>query len=151
MDYTIGARLAYQHKSYRIATKGRVQRYRAYEQRHRVAGGSRQKQCTTCSRWKAEAEFYKNRSSRDGLVNRCKKCADKTANECRRWRRKNQPQADQPRSGPTQNLFHTITYLSFRFYVILFGKFADASRTRESRLAGSMVYSLATTYIYRKN
>jgi hypothetical protein len=70
----------------RKPTDVRVRKYRTYEQRRRVVGGVRQKQCSNCSRWKAETEFYKSRITKDGLAYKCKRCADKATNECRRRR-----------------------------------------------------------------
>jgi hypothetical protein len=46
-----------------------------YEDRHRVVKGIRQKFCRKCNSWKNESEFYKNKSVRDGLNDRCKKCS----------------------------------------------------------------------------
>ncbi|MHC4527686.1 MAG: hypothetical protein ACYS29_07410, partial [Planctomycetota bacterium] len=76
-------RRAYDRAAYREATKGRSRKYRSFAQRHRVVAGLRQKQCASCNRWKAETEFYRNRSSKDGLANRCKRCADKFTSDCR--------------------------------------------------------------------
>ncbi|HCO95942.1 MAG TPA: hypothetical protein DIU00_18725 [Phycisphaerales bacterium] len=58
-----------------------------YEDRHRVVNGIKQKFCRKCKRWKSESEFYKGRSKRDGLMDRCKKCSYKAANRSRKARR----------------------------------------------------------------
>jgi len=50
-------------------------KYLRYEDRHRTIKGIRQKLCTKCSKWKAESEFHKDRSSKDGINNLCKYCA----------------------------------------------------------------------------
>jgi hypothetical protein len=46
-----------------------------YEERHRVIDGVRQKYCRKCKSWKGENEFYRNRFTRDGLSDRCRKCS----------------------------------------------------------------------------
>ena len=56
------------------------------EDRHKVNEGIKQKFCRKCSKWKAENEFYKNRSNRDGLNDRCKKCSYKPAKKPRKRR-----------------------------------------------------------------
>jgi len=61
----------------RIRKAGR--RNLRYEDRHRVVNGVEQKYCRTCKRWKNESEFYKDRSQKDGVVDRCKKCSYKTS------------------------------------------------------------------------
>ena len=45
-----------------------------YEECHRVVNGVKQKLCAKCSRWKAENEFSKNRSGKDGLAPYCREC-----------------------------------------------------------------------------
>ena len=57
----------------------RTRKYLRYEERHRVVNGVGQKYCRKCKRWKYENEFYKNRSNRDGLDDRCKECSYKPA------------------------------------------------------------------------
>jgi len=52
-----------------------AKRYLRFEDRHRVVKGVKQKLCSKCRRWKAESAFYKNRSAKDGLTGRCKKCS----------------------------------------------------------------------------
>ena len=66
---------------------GRVYRkYLTYEQRHRVGDGVKQKLCCGCKTWKAESEFSRNRSQKDGLCEQCKKCANKAFNKYRKKR-----------------------------------------------------------------
>jgi len=55
-----------------------------YEDRHRVVNGVKQKYCRKCKRWKNETEFYKDRSRKDGLMGRCKKCSYKPAKKSRK-------------------------------------------------------------------
>ena len=50
-----------------------------FEDRHRVSDGIKQKFCRKCRKWKAEIEFYKDSSKRDGLADRCKKCSYKSS------------------------------------------------------------------------
>jgi len=57
-----------------------------YEQRHRIVNGSKQKFCRKCKRWKSETGFYKDRSEKDGLIDRCKKCSYKPAEKSRKKR-----------------------------------------------------------------
>ena len=64
-----------------------VKKYLRYEERHRVVRGVRQKQCCNCSKWKVESMYYKRRRTKDGLCVRCKECANKATNKCRRQRR----------------------------------------------------------------
>jgi len=67
----------------RIRKAGR--RNLRYEERHRVLKGAKQKFCRKCKRWKNETGFGKNRSTRDGLVGRCKKCSCKpTGKSCKK-------------------------------------------------------------------
>ena len=51
-----------------------VRRNLRYEDRHRVVKGVKQKRCSKCGKWKDLGKFYKNRSRKDGLMERCKKC-----------------------------------------------------------------------------
>ena len=62
-------------KSHRL--KKSMRRNLRYEERHRVINGVKQKYCRQCKRWKPENEFYKNRSSKDGLNSSCKECSCK--------------------------------------------------------------------------
>ena len=48
-----------------------------FEDRHRVVKGIKQKLCRKYNRWKNESVFYKSRSAKDGLDDRCKKCSYK--------------------------------------------------------------------------
>lgn len=61
-------------KSHERQRKG-ARRNLRYQDRHRVTNGVNEKLCTMCARWKKESEYYKNRSIRDGLSTRCKKCS----------------------------------------------------------------------------
>jgi hypothetical protein len=54
-----------------------------YEDCHRIVNGRKQKLCRKCKRWKAEREFYKDRSQKDGLIGYCKKCSSRAAKEYR--------------------------------------------------------------------
>jgi hypothetical protein len=56
-----------------------VRRNLRYEDRHRVANGVKEKLCTKCGEWKNESEYYKQRSNRDCLSGRCKRCWHKAA------------------------------------------------------------------------
>ncbi len=59
----------------RIREAGR--RNLRYEDRHRVVNGVKEKLCRNCRKWKSETEFNKDRSGKDGLKGRCKKCSNK--------------------------------------------------------------------------
>jgi hypothetical protein len=50
-------------------------KYMRFEDRHRIANGVKQKYCRKCKRWKNEDQFYKDNGKKDGLNDRCKKCA----------------------------------------------------------------------------
>jgi hypothetical protein len=50
-----------------------------YEDRHRVVDGIREKLCTKCGEWKSENQYYKDRTNKDDLSARCKKCSYKAA------------------------------------------------------------------------
>ena len=67
--------LKYQRERYRKKGKD-LKTYRRYEEFHRVVDGAKQKRCWKCKRWKAESEFYKDRSRKDGLQFMCKTCSD---------------------------------------------------------------------------
>jgi len=56
-----------------------VRRNLRYEDRHRVVNGTKEKLCTKCNKWKKESEYYKQRSNRDGLSGRCKRCFYETS------------------------------------------------------------------------
>ena len=66
----------YARKRYEQSRKG-ARRNLRYEDSHRVVNGVKQKLCSKCRRWKSESEFYKDRSAKDGLMYRCKKCSYK--------------------------------------------------------------------------
>ena len=76
---------AYTRERYKKEGKG-LKTYYRYEERHRVVEGVKQKRCSGCKRWKAENEFYKNRSYKDGLQFRCKACSDKATNKAHKKR-----------------------------------------------------------------
>jgi len=63
----------YARKRYEQIRKGRRRNLR-HEDRHRIVKGVKQKFCRKCERWKNETGFGKNRSTRDALNDRCKKC-----------------------------------------------------------------------------
>jgi hypothetical protein len=46
----------------------------------------KQKRCGKCKKWKAESEFYKKSSHKDGLAVWCKPCSDKATNKARERR-----------------------------------------------------------------
>ena len=74
-------------KSYEPKRKG-ARRNLRYEDRHRIVKGVKQKYCRKCKRWKDEGVFYKNRSAKDGLDDRCKKCSYKPVKKSRKPKRK---------------------------------------------------------------
>lgn len=80
--------------------KKRAGKYTLFERRHRVVDGLKQKRCSGCRKWKAESEFYKNRTHKDGLAYRCKECADKATNAARRQR---MAAGNRPTRRPEQN------------------------------------------------
>lgn len=57
-----------------------------YEQRHRVVEGVNEKLCGKCSQWKAEDQYHRHASSRDGLANQCKQCRAEAARKRRQKR-----------------------------------------------------------------
>ncbi len=65
-----------------------VRQYLRYEQRHRAVNRVKEKLCTKCRRWKKESDFYKDRSTKDGLAARCRKCSYKVAHKSRKKRPK---------------------------------------------------------------
>jgi len=69
-----------------LQEKGRVKRYYRYEERHRVVDGVKEKRCYRCKKWKAESEFYKRYSHKDGLAVWCKGCSDKAVIKSRKRR-----------------------------------------------------------------
>jgi len=77
---------AYTRKRCKKEGKG-LKTYYRYEECHRVVDGVKQKRCRRCKSWKAESEFYKSRSCKDGLQVPCKACANKATNKARKKRR----------------------------------------------------------------
>ena len=68
------------------ATRNRIHRLGLgkslrYDERHRVVKGSKEKLCLKCRKWKAESQFYKDRSSKDGLQWACNECQSKYAHK----------------------------------------------------------------------
>ena len=57
----------------RIQRLGLRKRFR-YDERHRVVKGSKEKLCRKYKKWKVENQFYRNRSSKDGLAGWCGEC-----------------------------------------------------------------------------
>jgi hypothetical protein len=53
---------------------------------HHVNRKVKQKLCSKCKQQKAESDFHKDRSCKDGLARWCKECKAKAARECRRKR-----------------------------------------------------------------
>jgi hypothetical protein len=49
-------------------------KYYRYEERHRIVNGIKEKYCRKCGEWKNESEYYQQRSAKDGLTERCRKC-----------------------------------------------------------------------------
>ncbi len=64
----------------RIVKLGLKKRPR-YEERHRVVKGVREKLCAKCRRWKRETDYYRRKSSEDGLMGRCQECLYTPATE----------------------------------------------------------------------
>ncbi len=60
----------------RIVLLGLRKRF-GYEECHRVVNGAKEKLCGKCRKWKGESQFYKCRSSKDGLQWTCKDCESK--------------------------------------------------------------------------
>jgi hypothetical protein len=69
-------------RKYRSKRKVRV--YLRLEQRHRIINGVREKCCSKCGKWKKESEYFKERSTKDGLSAWCKKCSHKPTKKRRR-------------------------------------------------------------------
>jgi hypothetical protein len=78
------------NRTYEIELKrkrGRHARdYLRFEERHRTVSGVKQKLCTRCKQWKDESVFYKSRSGKDGLSDRCKKCSYNAIGKSRKKR-----------------------------------------------------------------
>ena len=66
----------YARKRYEQKKKGAINKLRN-EDSHRLVDGVWKKLCSKCRRWKKESGFYKDNSTRDGLMGRCKKCSYK--------------------------------------------------------------------------
>jgi hypothetical protein len=64
-----------------------ARRGKSYEDFHRVVDGVKQKLCRKCKEWKAEDEFHKRSSSKDGLARYCKTCKTNAAREYRKRRK----------------------------------------------------------------
>jgi hypothetical protein len=64
-------RIGYKNKSSKT--------YLRFEDRHRVVNGIKEKFCRKCDKWKNESEFYRNKSTKDGLDGRCKECSHEAA------------------------------------------------------------------------
>ena len=60
----------------KIVILGLAKRFR-YEECHRVVNGTKEKLCAKCRKWKGESQFFKSRSSKDGLQWPCKECESK--------------------------------------------------------------------------
>ncbi len=78
---------AYIRERYKKEGKG-LKTYYRYEERQRVVDGVKQKRCRRCKKWKAESDFYKRRSNKDGLTTWCKACSNKATNKSHKKRRK---------------------------------------------------------------
>ena len=63
-----------------------VRRNLRYEDRHRVINGVNQKYCRRCKKWKNEYKFYRDKSKKDGLKDRCQKCSYKPVKKSRKRR-----------------------------------------------------------------
>lgn len=61
-------------QEYRRKHRGDVRKYLSFEERHRIVDGVKQKLCGGCKQWKDESDFYRNRSSKDGLEFKCIEC-----------------------------------------------------------------------------
>ena len=74
---------AYVSKRYRKNKKS-VRDYLRYEERHRVIRGFKEKLCSRCKQWKDHSDFFKDKSKKDGLQYRCKKCSYKPVKKFRK-------------------------------------------------------------------
>jgi len=79
---------ALERKRYRKNRKT-IREYLRYEERHRVVHGVKEKQCCCCKQWKYESQFYRKRSTKDGLAMECKECHRKHHERNRKGSRKN--------------------------------------------------------------
>jgi len=75
------------NKRIKLKRKG-VRKNLRYEDRHRVVNGAKEKLCTKCKNWKKENEYYTQRSSKDSLSARCKKCTYKATKKTHKPKRK---------------------------------------------------------------
>jgi len=62
-------------REYRMKHRGDVRKYLKFEERHRTVSGLREKLCAKCQQWKKDSEYYRQRTSKDGLSGWCKKCS----------------------------------------------------------------------------
>jgi len=62
---------------------GQKTRAHRYEDEHRVVDDVKEKLCRKCVQWKAETEFHKNASRKDGLARWCKVCKTNAAKKSR--------------------------------------------------------------------
>ena len=62
---------------------GEKTRAHKYEDEHRVIDDVKQKLCRKCGQWKAETDFHKNASRKDGLARWCKVCKTNAARKSR--------------------------------------------------------------------
>jgi hypothetical protein len=77
------------HARKRLEQKNKgARRYLQYGDRHRVIKGAKEKLCSKCRKWKKESEYYKYRSSKDGLMGQCRKCSYKPAHKSHKRRPK---------------------------------------------------------------
>ena len=67
-----------------INKPGQKTRAHRYEDEHQVVDDVKQKLCRKCGQWKAETEFHKNASRKDGLARWCKVCKTNAAKKSRR-------------------------------------------------------------------
>ena len=75
-------------RKYYKKNRDTVKKYNNYDSLHRVIEGVRQKLCGKCKKWKAESDFYKRCSNKDGLAVYCKECSNKATNQARKRRLK---------------------------------------------------------------
>jgi hypothetical protein len=66
-----------------LSKTGQKTRAHRYENDHRVVDDVKQKLCRKCGQWKAETEFHKNASRKDGLARWCKVCKTNAAKKSR--------------------------------------------------------------------
>lgn len=66
-----------------LGKTGHKTRAYRYEDEHQVVDDVKQKLCRKCGQWKAETEFHKNASRKDGLARWCKVCRTNAARKSR--------------------------------------------------------------------